>query len=887
MTATNLRAYNRDIEAMIDRGQNDDAVTHCKYILKYFPKHVGTYRLLGKAFLESHHYSEAADILQRVLSVIPDDFISHIGMSIIREDEGNLDAAIWHMERAFEVQPSNTAVQGELRRLYGLRDGIEPPKVRLTRGALVRMYAKSDLYPQAIAELLAALAEDPQRVDLETILAQMYFQSGKKIEAAEICSRLISKLPYCLEANKLLAEILPASSRAEEAKIFNQRLISLDPYYGHISSTVPLADDVPDNAITLERFEAVSQDTRIQPLISSSLPANVEMDQQDKIPDWLPKNQEVAPVETPFQPAEKTVASEQQISTDQVGTNKETPPMNQDAPVPPMDNQIPDWMREAGWAQSEDTPSESAGDSSKPGAGQEEEEIVPAELPEWLKSMAPAEDKESSPANQQEKEKLGLLGKIFPKASIEASTNTAEEETAFESTGGAVTQLFSEEAIHEAEKSAQQSSGTSPILPNAAIHTNDKKVEHLPEWLSEPEVPKAESPEAVSKPFIVDEPASQPMQNAASKSGESRNTQDWLESLAKDNPPAPMETPQVSKPLIEESQADWVKGMSTESEANKFGSPLENVNLAPAKPLEEEVSSALPAENIPEWLKQQPATNEEAPAFPSETFQEPAEELPQPDSAISEPQPEALSAAEKISETTAKEELPDWLQELENNQLERQTVQPAPATTNIDPSLKEWLDTLDAQKEAKSKVTEEPEAPKFETMPQPEATVEVPMAQTLVPQIVEALPEVKAGETVSPQSEEAVSLPTEPSATKTFPSPVAAVETTTPVQATPEQPQQKAPKGKKRPPTSINPDAILTQARDVLAAGKANEASDLYTILIRANEKLEDIVHDLQDASHQYPLDVSIWQTLGDCYAKNKQLQEALNAYTKAEELLR
>ena len=74
MTATSLRAYNRDIEAMIDRGQNDDAVTHCKYILKYFPKHVGTYRLLGKAFLESHHYSEAADILRRVLSVIPDDF---------------------------------------------------------------------------------------------------------------------------------------------------------------------------------------------------------------------------------------------------------------------------------------------------------------------------------------------------------------------------------------------------------------------------------------------------------------------------------------------------------------------------------------------------------------------------------------------------------------------------------------------------------------------------------------------------------------------------------------------------------------------------------------------------------------------------------------------
>ena len=108
---------------------------------------------MGKAYLEGQRYGDAADILQRVLSAVPDDFISHIGMSIIREDEGNLDAALWHMERAFEVQPSNQAIQNELRRLYGRRDGMEPPKIRLTRGALARMYAQGDLYEQSIAEL--------------------------------------------------------------------------------------------------------------------------------------------------------------------------------------------------------------------------------------------------------------------------------------------------------------------------------------------------------------------------------------------------------------------------------------------------------------------------------------------------------------------------------------------------------------------------------------------------------------------------------------------------------------------------------------------------------------------------------------------------------------
>ena len=118
--------------------------------LRLFPKHIATYRLLGKAYLEQQRFGDAADIFQRVLSSVPDDHVANIGLSIIREDEGNLDAAIWYMERALEAQPSNAAIKDELRRLYGRRDGIEPPKIRLTRGALARMYSRGGLYDQAI-----------------------------------------------------------------------------------------------------------------------------------------------------------------------------------------------------------------------------------------------------------------------------------------------------------------------------------------------------------------------------------------------------------------------------------------------------------------------------------------------------------------------------------------------------------------------------------------------------------------------------------------------------------------------------------------------------------------------------------------------------------------
>jgi Flp pilus assembly protein TadD len=153
MARISLRAYNSEIEAMIDRNETDEAIIHCRSILEYYSKHVDTYRLMGKALLEAQRFSDASDVFHRVLSSVPDDFIAHLGMSIIREDEGNMDGAIWHMERSFEVQPSNAAIQVELRRLYGVRDGLTPQKIQLTRGALARMSAKSNLYSQAIAAM--------------------------------------------------------------------------------------------------------------------------------------------------------------------------------------------------------------------------------------------------------------------------------------------------------------------------------------------------------------------------------------------------------------------------------------------------------------------------------------------------------------------------------------------------------------------------------------------------------------------------------------------------------------------------------------------------------------------------------------------------------------
>src|SRR5258706_1824648 len=169
-----LRTYVSQLDNLIERKQVDEVIAHCRHILSLYPKHLDTYRLLGKALLEKGRHGDAADIFERVLSVVPDDFISQVGMSIVREDEANVEAALWHMDRAFESAPANGAIQQELCRLYGRRVSVVPSKAHLTRGPLARMYTQGELYLQAEAELKDGLTDELGPIDLLPTLAQGY-----------------------------------------------------------------------------------------------------------------------------------------------------------------------------------------------------------------------------------------------------------------------------------------------------------------------------------------------------------------------------------------------------------------------------------------------------------------------------------------------------------------------------------------------------------------------------------------------------------------------------------------------------------------------------------------------------------------------------------------
>ena len=80
---------------------------------------------------------------------------------------------------------------------------------------------------------------------------------------------------------------------------------------------------------------------------------------------------------------------------------------------------------------------------------------------------------------------------------------------------------------------------------------------------------------------------------------------------------------------------------------------------------------------------------------------------------------------------------------------------------------------------------------------------------------------------------------------------------------------------------------FLSAAQTALDAKNIQESMKAYDKLIKRNSLLDEVIHDLREAIYRFPVDINIWQTLGDASMRANRLQDALDAYTKAEELLR
>jgi len=252
MTNISLRAYFRKIEHMLEDQLYDQALFHCRGLLEAFPKNFRSYQLTTRALLDSGSLEDADVGFDILLQIDPDDFVAHIGKSKVAESNNRLEEAVSHMKRAFELQPANEGLQEEVKRLLEKKDTVAPNKLMLTRGALIKMYMRGKLYEQATSEIKIGLTESPNRIDYQLALAESLMQTGKTIQAVEICVEIIKHLPYCLKANEIIYQVTMGKNHVDENDIYFSRLIELDPYYAYMLPTTQSVFDVPDIAVMIE-----------------------------------------------------------------------------------------------------------------------------------------------------------------------------------------------------------------------------------------------------------------------------------------------------------------------------------------------------------------------------------------------------------------------------------------------------------------------------------------------------------------------------------------------------------------------------------------------------------------------------------------------------------
>lgn len=873
MARVALRVYNHDIENLIGEGHIDEAIAHCRHILQTFPKHLETYRLLGKAYLEARRYNEAVDILGRLLMAVPDDFTAHVCLSIIRDEENKLDDAIWHMERAFEVQPSNAAIQGELQRLYGKRDGIEPPKIRMTRGALARIYVQGELYPQAIAEIRGVLAEDPQRADMQALLALSYFKSGQKSDANDLCVQLLKRYPYSFDANRIMVELLPATTGSvESTQVYRMRVSEMDPYANFAKGSIFDSHNTPDASISLEKLEYKGQEVQLEnhwssslgiDLGSSSIPpmtSNLVNDQ----PDWLK--------DIGFSNADETPQSSR-ISDSE----------------PQQNDEIPDFLRAAGWGAPTGPEQPTSIFDDEP---IESGDLVAADLPDWLKGQEPINEpvaKDTAPAND--------------------TIETPDWLSNLGSSSDPIADIQHESASSSSNDAPDWLSELAGKQPMSNSNADDETLQstNLPDWLQSAE-PKKETNVPSAR-----------VESLGASSSEQDDAIAWLESLAAKHGAKPEEL--VTDPnKRSETPPDWV------AQAQAIGS--QPAKEQPAKP--EAVENAL---NIGEQFFAEfeqsagKSKDEDANAWlkdlETKATEKQSNEIPEWLNETSQP-------STNLEGDDAKSDLPNWLNDIDSKPTQSEQLMGSQ-------SLSDWLSGLDDEPglELDAEILRASQRPPFPNQP----VAETPKND--VPDWLSDLDSDKAEEdSWTPPASESTGQPAPASSAESLPEWLSGVdeESSTqghddlppwlhreqyetgslslqpkptspsdwhPVVEEPrkEEPIQSSQASKsqlvieKKKPVAKQPKpkkaegqsgvGLLSQAKAELDRGDIPEALLHYGKLIKRGKNLEEIIRDLSDSLYRYPVEVNIWQALGDAYMRANRLKEALDAYNKAEELIR
>ena len=694
MPQIGLKQYVDEVARAIEHRELDAAIEHCRHILGFYPCYLPVYRLLASASLEKGDYAHAAHFLQSLLSADPERADAWADLATLSDDLGELEQATWLMERAFEIEPGNAEIRERLRALYKRRDGIDHPRLKLTPGALGRMYAVGGFYRRAIYELQRLLESraglPPLHVAfLEVALVKAFWNADDMEAMAEsVCQSLLGKLPNCLQANLVMGQILLSRGQAAEAESYLAVARSLDPEGRAARDLFGDQSPIPFEHIQILHLEPGREITVVEQPSAAAVPvedtswlddvgeafeagidltALSEPEAEPQTPGWL----EEWPTAETSPPAE---AETSKSSTDQEQVGQAAPLPAWMTDLEPDENvaegtELPAWLTDSDSV--EDQPADVSGEEVEllpmPADEREQEaEEDNAELPAWLEELA----SEAEPAEELEavsdEEPHSLVSPVqaggTPEEEAEISEELAGELSADELPDWL--RAFDERDIEETDE-------IEPVAPPS--QTFD---EELPDWM---QVSTSEAEELGSEDEV-----------------EGGELPDWLRALGDteqeitDLAFVEEESTEIvpNATLDEEELPDWLRELRTRQTDVEDEKPdtlewMAEEDLEPESEIE-----AIDEDELPDWLRElrrEEPVDEPLPAENEAPELEPSEEMPG-----------ASQAAHEI-ETLRDEELPEWLQALRAQEATPAQESTEPEELSVESALPDWLEEIEAE----------------------------------------------------------------------------------------------------------------------------------------------------------------------------------------------
>ncbi len=568
------------------------------------------------------------------------------------------------------------------------------------------------------------------------------------------------------------------------------------------------------------------------------------------------------------------------------------------------EEEVPDWLK-AGTPE----PVAEAVPEEEPDEEEEEEE-----LPDWLKDEMPEPAAEAVPMAESaleeepdEEEVPDWLEAETPEPAAEA---VPVAESALEEEEEELPDWLKDEIPEPVAEAVPMAKAAPEEEPDEAEGDED-----LPDWL------KAVTPAPAAKPVEEVEPES---------AGEEAGAMAWLdeqaemqgvgagevisEALTADSPPAT--SPDIPPPdaeaeaVSDEELPDWLKG-------DEVKEAKEKAMVTPTGELNEEIAAAVvtaedediawlesaleaeepPDEDLPDWLKAEPAGAVEEPKAgvveeAEEEEEEGEEDLPDWLQGIEE-QPTlswhistsevAAAVAESEREKAEKEEgedLPDWLKGIGPSPAPADTapfVEPVEEKEPEEEELPDWITKKPAEEE------EEEAIPDWLAEKPAEPAAAVPVTEEEEEE--EEVPDWLAEKPAEPAVEAPVAeVEEEPEEEEEEAPPWLAEAPTAPVRE--EKPTIPEPAA---PPVAVPSEIAgdfneqLRIAREKLSAKAIEEALPYYESLIGSKQMLDQTISDLLYAIKTgEKISPRLRRVLGDAYRCQGQLQEALEAYRQA-----